>query len=303
MATLWWPFLEQLLASYRYEACKKAGGELPFDFWGGLVGYLGYELKAESGGDAAHNSTVPDAAFFLADRQAQPCVNVAALYRKQHSLFFKGHWLTAQRISKALYQDAEVMVCAPGLALKTSNNFTLSHITFLKGMCAVHRLVALDHQQGDVYLVTLDDTSDEGSQARSAEWRQKRAQEIERTLSCSEAAPAQCNDSAAGLPAAHSNGSHLTAEPGQVQQDSKSLASSNGGTHTALADKESLSERCLSNVKAQVYPSSILRLLCWVSVEQHHVDTGTQATVTGRWLPCVDRAISVIPCRHCQERQ
>ena len=41
---------------------------LPFNFWGGLVGYLGYELKAECGGAAAHRSPTPDAAFFLADQ-------------------------------------------------------------------------------------------------------------------------------------------------------------------------------------------------------------------------------------------
>lgn len=41
---------------------------LPFNFWGGLVGYLGYELKAECGGRAAHASPTPDAAFLLADR-------------------------------------------------------------------------------------------------------------------------------------------------------------------------------------------------------------------------------------------
>ena len=51
--------------------CEPAEEGLPFDFWGGLVGYLGYELKAESGGDAAHTSSLPDAAFFLADRQAR----------------------------------------------------------------------------------------------------------------------------------------------------------------------------------------------------------------------------------------
>ena len=70
VSTLWWPFLEQILASHRCEACKPAEEGLPFDFWGGLVGYLGYELKAESGGDAAHTSSLPDAAFFLADRRA-----------------------------------------------------------------------------------------------------------------------------------------------------------------------------------------------------------------------------------------
>jgi para-aminobenzoate synthetase len=42
--------------------------ELPFDFDCGFAGWLGYELKAECGGDAAHESSLPDAAFVLADR-------------------------------------------------------------------------------------------------------------------------------------------------------------------------------------------------------------------------------------------
>ncbi len=41
---------------------------LPFAFNGGYVGYLGYELKAECGGDAAHAADAPDAAFVFADR-------------------------------------------------------------------------------------------------------------------------------------------------------------------------------------------------------------------------------------------
>jgi para-aminobenzoate synthetase len=41
---------------------------LPFEFNGGYVGYLGYELKAECGGDAAHQADAPDAAFVFADR-------------------------------------------------------------------------------------------------------------------------------------------------------------------------------------------------------------------------------------------
>jgi para-aminobenzoate synthetase len=41
---------------------------LPFAFDGGYVGYLGYELKAETGGDAAHAEGAPDAAFVFADR-------------------------------------------------------------------------------------------------------------------------------------------------------------------------------------------------------------------------------------------
>ncbi|MFO0575771.1 MAG: aminodeoxychorismate synthase component I [Polyangia bacterium] len=42
--------------------------ELPFGFACGLVGYLGYELKAETGGQGAHSASTPDAALLLADR-------------------------------------------------------------------------------------------------------------------------------------------------------------------------------------------------------------------------------------------
>jgi para-aminobenzoate synthetase len=42
--------------------------ELPFDFNGGFVGYLGYELKSESGGDLAHMSPYPDSCLIFADR-------------------------------------------------------------------------------------------------------------------------------------------------------------------------------------------------------------------------------------------
>ncbi len=45
-----------------------AGAGLPFEFDCGFVGWFGYELKAECGGDAAHESSLPDAAFVFADR-------------------------------------------------------------------------------------------------------------------------------------------------------------------------------------------------------------------------------------------
>ena len=41
---------------------------LPFDFNLGYVGYLGYELKADTGGSAAHRAKTPDAALLFADR-------------------------------------------------------------------------------------------------------------------------------------------------------------------------------------------------------------------------------------------
>jgi len=42
--------------------------DLPFDFDCGFVGWFGYELKAECGGDARHESPLPDAAFLFVDR-------------------------------------------------------------------------------------------------------------------------------------------------------------------------------------------------------------------------------------------
>ena len=41
---------------------------LPFDFNLGFAGYLGYELKADCGADAAHQSPYHDSAFIFADR-------------------------------------------------------------------------------------------------------------------------------------------------------------------------------------------------------------------------------------------
>lgn len=42
--------------------------DLPFDFTGGYVGYLGYEVKAECGAAAAHRAETPDAQWIFADR-------------------------------------------------------------------------------------------------------------------------------------------------------------------------------------------------------------------------------------------
>jgi para-aminobenzoate synthetase len=47
---------------------RPLGADLPFEFDCGFAGYLGYELKAECGGERAHDSALPDAALIFADR-------------------------------------------------------------------------------------------------------------------------------------------------------------------------------------------------------------------------------------------
>jgi para-aminobenzoate synthetase len=47
---------------------RPEGPELPFEFDCGFAGWFGYELKAECGGEAAHESSLPDAAFVFACR-------------------------------------------------------------------------------------------------------------------------------------------------------------------------------------------------------------------------------------------
>ncbi|KAL2611619.1 hypothetical protein R1flu_023311 [Riccia fluitans] len=61
---------------------------LPFDFCGGFVGYLGYELKVECGAESnSHRSSTPDAAMFLTDQMvvvdhANDDIYVLALYKE-----------------------------------------------------------------------------------------------------------------------------------------------------------------------------------------------------------------------------
>lgn len=60
-------FLNKELQSYNYEEKDYEG--LPFDFYGGYIGYLGYGLKVESNMSLnRHREDVPAACFFFSDR-------------------------------------------------------------------------------------------------------------------------------------------------------------------------------------------------------------------------------------------
>ncbi|KAL1295260.1 hypothetical protein AAHE18_19G199100 [Arachis hypogaea] len=59
-------FLNKELQSYHYDEKDYEG--LPFDFHGGYVGYIGYNLKSECGvASNRHKSETPDACFFFVD--------------------------------------------------------------------------------------------------------------------------------------------------------------------------------------------------------------------------------------------
>jgi para-aminobenzoate synthetase len=64
------------------ERLRPMAGGLPFGLDCGFVGYLGYELKADCEGDAAHRARTPDAALMLADR----VVAVDHVERRTHLL-------------------------------------------------------------------------------------------------------------------------------------------------------------------------------------------------------------------------
>lgn len=61
-------YLQRLMAVQRLRVDPGDAAALPFNFWGGLVGYLGYELKAECGCALTHTATTPDAVLYVADR-------------------------------------------------------------------------------------------------------------------------------------------------------------------------------------------------------------------------------------------
>ncbi|XP_039117159.1 probable aminodeoxychorismate synthase, chloroplastic [Dioscorea cayenensis subsp. rotundata] len=59
-------FLDKELQSFQYDKEDYAG--LPFDFCGGYIGFIGYNLKVECGASSnSHQSTTPDACLFFAD--------------------------------------------------------------------------------------------------------------------------------------------------------------------------------------------------------------------------------------------
>ena len=86
------------------------GPELPFEFRCGFAGWLGYELKAECGGDAANESSLPDAAFVFAGRMVafdhtERCTYLLALTEPGCEAEAE-RWLDATEARLAVLPDA-----------------------------------------------------------------------------------------------------------------------------------------------------------------------------------------------------
>ncbi len=85
--------------------CTTGGESLPFEFRGGLVGYLGYEIKALCGGVPAHTSRYADAAWLQVDRFVAVDHSTGRVYlvatAALHELDAAEHWLahTAEHVT------------------------------------------------------------------------------------------------------------------------------------------------------------------------------------------------------------
>lgn len=75
--------------------------QLPFDFAGGYVGYLGYEVKADCGGTAVHRAATPDAQWIFADR----LVVVDHLAGRTHLVALTGPGAAARQDSGSWLDD------------------------------------------------------------------------------------------------------------------------------------------------------------------------------------------------------
>jgi len=88
--TCFWEWMTREMEEHSFQPSDADAAALPFNFWGGLVGYIGYEMKSECGGTAAHSASTPDASFFLADQfiavdHTEGSVYAVALYDKNEN--------------------------------------------------------------------------------------------------------------------------------------------------------------------------------------------------------------------------
>jgi para-aminobenzoate synthetase len=128
--------------------------ELPFDFGCGFAGWLGYELKADCGGDAAHDSPLPDAAFVFAGRMiafdhAERCIYLICLAESGEAIEAQG-WIAETGARLAALPPLDDVPDAPA---KEEADLCLArpHGRYLDEIAECKRLLA----EGETYEVCL----------------------------------------------------------------------------------------------------------------------------------------------------
>ena len=137
---------------------RPAGAELPFDFDCGFAGWLGYELKADCGGEAAHESRLPDAAFVFAGRMiafdhVERCAHLLCLAERGRESE-ADEWFTATSRKLTALQPPRAETPYLGYAGRVGEfRFARSRERYLEQIAECKQLLA----EGETYEVCLTD--------------------------------------------------------------------------------------------------------------------------------------------------
>jgi para-aminobenzoate synthetase len=137
---------------------------LPFEFNLGYVGYLGYELKAETGGSAAHQSETPDAALLFADRAL--VLDHATRTSYLLALSISGDATGAADANAWQARTAEALRALPAAPTDPAPALALSGPAMTDADIGMH--VELRHDR-DAYLKRIDECFDEINAGESYE--------------------------------------------------------------------------------------------------------------------------------------
>ncbi len=149
--------LEEELAARRLPV---AG--LPFEFNLGYVGYLGYETKADCGGDRAHTSELPDGSFVFADRML--AVDHAGRRAWLLALSRSGRPETVRDAEEWLARSAATLAATvprPPIALLSDDELPPLEVEYRHDVAAYRELVQTCQRligDGETYEVCLTNT-------------------------------------------------------------------------------------------------------------------------------------------------
>ncbi|MDT4902827.1 MAG: para-aminobenzoate synthetase [Pseudonocardiales bacterium] len=156
-------FFDYLDDQLRARAVPAPAG-LPFEFNLGYVGYLGYELKAETGGTAAHQSETPDAALLFADRAVVLDHNTRTSYLL--ALSISGEEATTAEAKAWLATTALALRALPAAPTDPAPALALSGPAMTDSDIGMN--VELRHDR-DAYLKRIDECFDEINAGESYE--------------------------------------------------------------------------------------------------------------------------------------